>query len=291
LPLLGGGKMPIAGIGMCCRPGAAGDAARQAVLDYLLMGGRHLDDATVYQNHKEVGEGVRQAVALGVPRSEIFLTTKINPPHFGFETASAWVEKVLGDLGLDYIDLVLLHWAAVPDGKPCKVPRHCRQETWLALQRAKAKGQIKHLGVSNFGERQISEILALGGSPVEVNQIEYHPWVPELHLQTADYCHKHGIAVTAYGSMGSSGNAQQLMMQDALKQMGSGHGKSPGQVLLRWAVQRNVSVIPGTSNPKHMAENLRIFDFELSPQEMGMLDSIPTDQRMLHFNHWPDNSP
>jgi len=279
------------GVGMCCRPTAAGDAARQAVLDWLLIGGRHVDDATIYSNHREVGEGVRQAVAQGIPRSEIFLVTKITPSEFGFEATTEWVERALQELGLDYIDLVLLHYAAVPqDGRACKDGPACRQEAWMALDRAKANGQIKHLGVSNFGKRQIEELLALQASPVEVNQLEYHPWAPNLHSETARWCHERRIIVTAYGSMGSSGMAGQMMAQGGLQQIGDQHRKTPGQVLLRWAVQRNVTVIPGTSNPKHMAENMQIFDFELAPQEMAMLDSIPDDQRMLHFNHWPDQS-
>merc|ERR1719223_2281784 len=108
-----------------------------------------------------------------------------------------------------------------------------------------------------------------------------------MHHTTAEWCHKHGIAVTAYGSMGSTGMASQVLTQDVLKQIGGQYGKTAGQVLLRWAVQKNVSVIPGTSNPKHMAENLRLFDFELSRDEMAMLNSIPADQAMLHFGHTP----
>merc|ERR1711956_117120 len=109
-----------------------------------------------------------------------------------------------------------------------------------------------------------------------------HPWVPQMHRTTA---------VTAYGSMGSTGMASQLLTQDVLKQVGSIYGKTSGQVLLRWAVQKNVSVIPGTSNPKHMAENLRLFDFALSDEHMQILDGVPEDQRMLHFGHVPDDSP
>mmetsp|Transcript_21053 Transcript_21053/g.39161 ORF Transcript_21053/g.39161 Transcript_21053/m.39161 type:complete len:476 (-) Transcript_21053:51-1478(-) len=291
LPLLGGGSIPMSGVGLCCRPSAKGDAVRQGVLDFLLLGGRHLDDAKLYNNHKEVGLGIKQALAAGVPRSEIFLTTKIWPSDFGFESTTAWVDLVLEELGLQYIDLVLLHTASVPGGLKCKQPRACRQETWLALQRAQADSKILHLGVSNFGARQMGEILALQGSPIEVNQIEFHPWVPTVHLETAKWCQQHGIVVTAYGSMGSSGLAEQMMMQDTLKEIGAAHGKSAGQVLLRWAVQKNVTVIPGTSNPKHQEENLRIFDFALSGAEMAALDSVPEDQRMLHFGHTPDEKP
>jgi len=294
LPLLGGGHMPLTGMGLCCRQSATGDAVRQGVLDYLLMGGRHLDDAQIYNNHREVGEGVRQAVALGVPRSEIFLTTKIWPSNFGFEKAAAWVGSMLGELGLEYVDLVLLHKPgidAVGDRLDCHEPKACRQETWLALQRAQRAGQIRHLGVSNFGPRQMQELIALGGAPIVANQIEYHPWVPELHRTTAEWCHQHGIAVTAYGSMGSTGMASQVLTQDVLQQLGGAYGKTAGQVLLRWAVQKNVSVIPGTSNPKHMAENLRVFDFALADEHMQMLDGVPEEQRMLHFGHNPDVSP
>jgi len=261
LRLLDGGYMPMSGIGLCCRPTAQGDAVRQGVLDYLLMGGRHLDDAMLYNNHREVGQGVREAISHGVPRSEIFLVTKIWPSNFGFEKTTAAVEQILEELGLDYVDLVLLHKAWDNHDLPCKDAKSCRQESWLALQRARANGKVKHLGVSNFGARQMQELMALGGAPVTANQIEYHPWIPKLHRETADWCHRNGIVVTAYGSMGSSGLASQMVSQDALKQIGAQFGKTAGQVLLRWAVQKNVTVIPGTSNPKHMAENLRTSSF------------------------------
>jgi len=292
LELLGGtGKMPMSGIGMCCRPTANGDAARQAVLDYLLMGGRHVDDAQLYNNHREVGEGIRQAVSQGIPRQDIFLTTKIWPSEFGFEPTAAWVPQMLAELGLDYVDLVLLHAANVDDAasRDCGTPKQCRQETWIALQRAQRKGQIRSLGVSNFGARQMQELIDLGGSPVTVNQLEYHPWVPDKHRETVAWCHEHRIVVTAYGSMGSSRLASQMVGQDALKQIGGMHGKTGSQALLRWAIENNVSVIPGTSNPKHMEENLAIFDFRMGPQEMGFLDGIPVSERMHHFGHTPDS--
>lgn len=294
LPLLGGGSIPMSGVGLCCRRSAMGDAVRQGVLDYLLLGGRHLDDAKLYNNHQEVGIGIRQALEAGVPREEIFLTTKIWPSDYGFESTLTWVETVLEEFGLEYIDLVLLHVPGKPENfaeLKCRHPKACRQETWLALQRAQGESKIRHLGVSNFGPRQMGELLALGGSPITVNQIEFHPWVPQIHLDTAAWCHQNGIVVTAYGSMGSSGLAQQMMMEEALKEIGSSHGKTAGQVLLRWAVQKNVTVIPGSSNPKHQAENLDVFDFELSKQQMAALDSVPADQRMLHFGHTPDEHP
>eukprot|EP00747_Dinoflagellata_sp_TGD_P167882 gnl/TRDRNA2_/TRDRNA2_193144_c0_seq1.p1 gnl/TRDRNA2_/TRDRNA2_193144_c0~~gnl/TRDRNA2_/TRDRNA2_193144_c0_seq1.p1 ORF type:complete len:398 (+),score=53.59 gnl/TRDRNA2_/TRDRNA2_193144_c0_seq1:146-1195(+) len=294
LPLLGGGTIPMTGLGLCCRPTAQGDFARQAVLDYLMMGGRHLDDASIYNNHWEVGEGVRQAVNLGVPRGEIFLTTKIPESDFGFEATMQWVDRMLAELGLEYVDLVLLHSAGPPPpGAPCRDGKACRQETWLALQRAKREGKVKHLGVSNFGERQMTELMSLGGAPIEVNQLEYHPWAPKIHFDTVDWCHKHSIVVTAYGSMGSNDRKHELLPQSALVQIGQLHGKTAGQVLLRWAIQNNVTVIPGTSTPKHMGENLRVFDFNLGAQEMNLLDGAGGDDHsnyMLNFGHWPDKA-
>eukprot|EP00913_Durusdinium_trenchii_P028827 g27030.t2 len=126
LPLLGGGQMPMAGVGMCCRDSARGDAARQGVLDFLLQGGRHVDTAQLYGNHREVGEGVRLAIEQGVPREEIFLTTKIWPDEFGFEKAMAWAPQMLDELGLEYVDLVLLHMASADDKESLLVllPKH-----------------------------------------------------------------------------------------------------------------------------------------------------------------------
>mmetsp|Transcript_28954 Transcript_28954/g.83028 ORF Transcript_28954/g.83028 Transcript_28954/m.83028 type:complete len:323 (+) Transcript_28954:56-1024(+) len=285
--LAGGGRMPMVGLGLCCRPSATGDAVRQSVLDFLLLGGRHLDGAQLYGNHREVGEGIRQAVAQGVPREEVFLTTKISPDLFGFEKATAWVPRMLGELGLDYVDLVLLHWAG--DADPvCISPKQCRQETWVALQRFVHSGKIRNLGVSNFGPRQMKEIMALGGVPISANQFEFHPFSEAVHRDTVAFCHQHGIAVTAYGSMGSSGGAQQVTTQGAFQQLGQQFGKTAGQVLLRWAVQQNVTVIPGTGNPKHMRENLDIFDFELPQDAMAWMSSLWQGQTMNFFGHTPD---
>lgn len=291
LQLLDGNSMPQSGLGLCCRPTAKGEAVRQAVLDYLMMGGRHLDTAQIYQNHREVGLAIRQAVHAGVRRSQIFLTTKIPPDRFGFEAATDWVPAMLAEIGVAYVDLVLLHWAGSPTDGACREPKTCRQETWMALQRFRHSGHIRSLGVSNFGPRQMRELQALGGAPIAVNQLEYHPWIPAGHQEAVAYCHSQGIVVTAYGSMGSSKMAGQMMIIDGLKDIGQYHGKTPGQVLLRWAIEKNVSVVPGTSNYKHMAENLNVFDFAFGSQEMDVLDGVPESERMVNFNHFPDQRP
>mmetsp|Transcript_86282 Transcript_86282/g.278608 ORF Transcript_86282/g.278608 Transcript_86282/m.278608 type:complete len:198 (+) Transcript_86282:313-906(+) len=197
---------------------------------------------------------------------------------------------MLGELGLDYVDLVLLHWAG-GDDEVCGTARQCRLETWLALQRFWRGGQIRSLGVSNFGPRQLKEIQALLGAPIAVNQLEFHPWAEEPHRETVAFCHQQGIAVTAYGSMGSSGGAGQLTAEEAFKQLGAPHGKTAGQVLLRWAVQQNITVIPGTGNPKHMRENLDVFDFALPAEGMDFMDSLRQGQTFNLFGHVPDKIP
>lgn len=288
LPLLGtGSQFPMVGLGLCCRPTAQGDAVRRSVLEFLLMGGRHLDDAEVYNNHREVGQGIREAIAHGVPREEIFVTTKIDASRFGFEGVLEWVPQMLADLGLDYVDLVLLHWAG-EDKSTCGSARTCRQEAWLALQRFVRSGKIRNLGVSNFGPRQITELQGLNVAPVAVNQLEFHPWAEEANLEAVAFCHRNGIAVTAYGSMGSSRLVNELMNEGVLKQLAEMHKKTVGQVLLRWAVQKNITVIPGTGNPAHMQENLDIFDFTLSDEAMAFLDGRPGGQTFNFFEHVPD---
>lgn len=231
--------MPMVGMGLCCRESAKGNAVRQGVLDFLLLGGRLLDDAQKYGNQYEVGKGIRQAMELGVPRGEIFVTTKISHDRFGFERTAWWVKNMLLELGLEYVDLVLLHQAGVhvedhlnAFNVGCRGPKECRQETWTALQRAHRAGQIRHLGVSNFGPRQMQELVEMGGAPIAVNEIEYHPWVPQVYRTTAEWCHQHGIAVTAYGSIRRPRSTSPLLTQGVLTQMASSYDKTVSQVLL-----------------------------------------------------------
>mmetsp|Transcript_27784 Transcript_27784/g.82939 ORF Transcript_27784/g.82939 Transcript_27784/m.82939 type:complete len:346 (+) Transcript_27784:76-1113(+) len=296
LPLLGGGSIPMSGLGLCCRPTAKGEAVRQSVFDFLMMGGRHLDGAHVYKNAKEVGQGIRDAMARGVPRKEIFYTTKVPATMYGFGYVAEAIPQMLKETDIGYFDLVLLHAPTSPkleETKRCQTPWRCRQETWLALERFKHSGLIKHLGVSNFSPERMEGLLALGGSPIAVNQIEYHPWVPELHHKTVEWCHQRGIVVTAFASLGSPnfrgqqrqlGTFSQGPFMEQLTAIAASHGKTWTQVLLRWAIQHNVSVIPGTGNPRHMAENLDVFEWNLKAEDMSYLDSVPGGQRGVAYS-------
>lgn len=269
---------------------------RQSVFEFLMMGGRHLDGGVVYQNNKEVGQGIRDAMARGVPRKEIFVTTKIPAKMYGFGYIAEVFPALVMEADIGYFDLVLLHHPTTPtleETKRCQTPWRCRQETWLALERFKHVGLIKHLGVSNMSPERIEGLLALGGSPVAVNQIEYHPWATEAHHKTVEWCHQKGIVVTAYASLGSPNfRGQQRELGDfgkgdfmtRLEGLASGHGKTWSQVLLRWAVEHNVTVIPGTGNPQHMAENLDIFSWKLTAEDLTYLDSVPGGKRGTVFS-------
>eukprot|EP00397_Hematodinium_sp_SG-2012_P042356 GEMP01046833.1.p1 GENE.GEMP01046833.1~~GEMP01046833.1.p1 ORF type:complete len:340 (+),score=53.66 GEMP01046833.1:55-1020(+) len=290
--------MPIAGLGMCCRETAKGEAAERAIKDYLLMGGRLIDTAVLYENHVDIARGIAQS---GVPREDIFVTTKVWPNDFGFERTYEVVIRSLKELGLDYADLVLLHAPGIMNGSmddpknpPCLRQQDgfpnwsmCRKSAWAALSNLKRSGHIRAIGVSNFGKRQIEELIADAHFPVQVNQIESHPWYPNQDI--IEYCQANGIIVTAYASLGSRKMAKQLLDDESLKSIGVPNGKTSSQILLRWAVQRNVTVIPGTSNPEHMRENLGIFDFDLDSFAMDWLSGVPPEQYASFYGHIPDS--
>lgn len=312
LPLLGGGKMPMSGLGLT---GRDAKLTEKQVFNFLMRGGRHIDGALAYSNTKEMGAGIRRAMRCGVPREEVFVATKLLPHHF--VEPHRWVTSILEDTGLGYIDLMLLHFPThhtdyemQVEGKnnhaPCLIQhqswRKCWAHAWRALDGLRSAGFIRHLGVSNFGEEQVAAIQALGLAPVAVNQLEFHPWINQRHRDVVAWCHRQGIAVTAYCSvepaMGlspgfnvfprtyvpseaavASGRvmpeAKHLLLE-GLRKVASPHGRTVSQMLLRWAVQQNVSVIPGSNTPEHMLENLDIFGWELSAEDMAVLDSMPT---------------
>jgi diketogulonate reductase-like aldo/keto reductase len=263
------------------------------VLWYLLQGGRHIDDADVYWNHQAVGGAMREAEALGVPRSEVFLTTKLFPSFFGSQSVNATVHRFLAELGVDYIDLVLMHAPSHPLGRfgECKGKtwKVCRQETWQALTVLRDSGKIRDIGVSNFNVRHMDEILSLGSAPIAANQIAFHPWAEKWQRDAVQYCHNHGIAVTAYNSLGGFLEKALPETVETLKGIADVKGKTVSLVLLRWALQKNVSVIPGTSNPRHMRENLGVYGFELTGDEIVRLDALHSDPNGIKIFGMPED--
>jgi diketogulonate reductase-like aldo/keto reductase len=295
LDLPGGYSMPANGLGMCCRPTAYDHVlVRRTVLWYLLLGGRHIDGAHLYLNHEAIGLGIQDAMARGVPRSEIFVTTKIFPSHFGHEKTLATLPTFLGELGLDYIDLVLMHAPSTPSSvlMPNECTRAgrdaptCRQDTWKALSELRASGKVRNVGVSNFGVSQMEDIIRLAepneisspGSwaPIANNQIQFSPFAPAAVQETVAYCQAHNITITAYSPLGGLTDFDRADADQALQTIANAHnGVTVQQVMLRWILQQtNMAVIPGTGNPEHMRQNLAIYDFTLTDDEMKVIDGL-----------------
>ena len=242
-----GAKIPLVGLGTWQ---LSGDTCVKIVREALKIGYRHVDTAAMYGNEAEVGEGIRGS---DIPRDQIFLTTKVWREDLGAKDFRRSVEDSLTKLGLPYVDLILIHWpnAHIP-----------LVDTVEAMKQVKRDGLAKHIGVSNFTVALIEEATKLSDELV-TNQIELHPYLDASAVIAR--CREHGLSVTAYCPIarGNAGN------DAALARIGKQHGKSAAQVSLRYLVQQQIVVIPRTSKVERLKQNLDIFDFELSKQEMA----------------------
>ncbi len=288
-------KMPQNGIGMCCRPSAYDDVlVKDTILWYLLSGGRLIDGAHLYRNHRAIGEGIREAMKRGIPRDEIFVTTKVWPRNYGRESVHQLIPTFLEELGLEYVDLVLMHFPSNPfpfgNAKECAKKNltntECRKETYQALSDLThpQHGLIRNIGVSNHAIHHLKPIQQMDNVvPIAVNQIPFNPWVSESWKETFHYCQNNNIAVTAYNSLG--GVLQHALAQtvQTLQDLATKYDKSVAQIMLRWSLQMNAAVIPGTGNPKHMKQNLDIYSFQLTPDEVQSINQLESDESAKKF--------
>ena len=253
---------------------------------HFRKGYRHLDCAAFYGNEGEVGAGI---VASGVPRSQIFITSKLwNTKHHP-EDVEAACRKTLADLGVDYLDLYLIHWPVAfqrgEDGFPKNEDGTIKYDTeihptttWLAMEKLVEKGLTKSIGLSNFNSMQIADVLEKGSVKPVTNQVECHPYLGQAKL--LDFCKERGITITAYSPLGSPDRpwaqpGEPLLLDDPkIKAIATKHSKSPAQVLIRWQVQRGVIVIPKSVTPTRIEENFNVFDFQLSAEEMKEMESF-----------------
>ncbi len=234
-----------------------GDCA-EIVAGAIKIGYRHIDTAWKYKTEKGVGEGIRQS---GIPRHEIFLTTKVSHEYLRANDFSRMVDESLRNLKLEYVDLLLIHWPS-----PEKVPF---DETLHALAKAKQQGKTRHVGVANCNIALIEEAIRLCPEPIINVQVEYHPYLDQSKLLSA--VRRLGLAMTAYCPLGRGRIINDPIVADMAKSM----GKSVAQVVLRWLVQQpNVIPIPRSSNPQRQAENFNVFDFELNPEQMHRLHQL-----------------
>ncbi|MEV3935982.1 aldo/keto reductase [Glycomyces sp. NPDC049804] len=240
------------------------DEAQQAVEAALATGYRLIDTAEMYGN--EVGVG-RAVAASGVPREEVFLTTKVWNDHHGAGPARAALEASLERLGTDYLDLYLIHWPSPKQG--------LYAETFQALLKARDEGLIRSAGVSNFLPEHLEAVREATGVYPSVNQVELHPYFnqPELRAWQAE----RGIATESWGPLGQRTGS--VLAEPAVTAAAEAHGKTPGQVVIRWHLQHGCVVIPKSSKASRIAENFDVFDFALSGDEIAAIDALETGER------------
>lgn len=238
------------------------DEVRGATELALDAGYRHIDTAAAYANEAGVGQAVRNS---GIPRDEIFITTKLRNADQGYESALAAFENSRRELGVDIIDLYLIHWP---------YPRHNRfVDSWKALEKLYAEGAVRSIGVSNFLEPHLDRILAEGEIVPAVNQIEHHPSFQQAELTR--YSAARGIAVEAYSPLGQGEDLNSAVV----RRLAETHGVTPAQIILRWHLQLGNIVIPKSAAAKRIQENIDVFDFSLSEQEVVLISGLESGLR------------
>ena len=247
--LADGNRIPVLGLGVWqVRNGqACVDAVRWA----LELGYRHIDTAQAYGNEESVGRGLRES---GVPRDEVFITTKFHP---GRRDPAVEIEGSLRRLGVDHVDLYIIHW---PQGGP----------TWAGpgMERARELGHARSIGVSNFDAHQLEQVTSIATTPPVIDQVQLSPFEHRRALIAA--ARERGMAVEAYSPLGTGSHLRHAAVQDLASRV----RRTPAQVLLRWCVQRDLVVIPKSTHRERIEENARIFDFTLSDEEMAELDAL-----------------
>ena len=268
ITLNNGTVIPQIGLGVFRTPD--GDTTVNAVQAALENGYRHIDTAMIYRNETSVGEGIRRS---GVPRGDLFVTTKLwNDDIRAGKTKEAF-DKSLKLLDLDYLDLYLLHW-----------PVEGWQQAWKELETLYRDGRVKAIGVCNFEQDQLEELLDLAEIKPAVNQIESNPLFANQDL--IDFCHSKGIAVEAWHPMGGRGS--DLFENETLRDIGDKYGKSPAQVMIRWHMQREVIPLPKSVHETRIVQNIHVFDFELGENDMARINAMDTGERQGADPHHVD---
>ncbi len=272
LQLNNGDTMPALGLGVAqSSPEDTAEAVRTAIE----AGYRLIDTAAAYGNEREVGEGIRQS---GIDRKELFVTTKLWVTDFGEHTTRSAFETSLEKLGLDYVDLYLLHW-------PLPAEFASTIESYKIVQGLQEESLTCAIGVCNFTPDHLTQLMDATTVVPAVNQVELHPYFPQRELQT--FAAQHGIITEAWSPIGGvnvyttsdTDKQRRVLEEPALRAIAEAHGKTPAQVILRWHLQQGRCAIPKSVNAGRIAENFDVFDFELSPEELSAIDGLDTGTR------------
>jgi methylglyoxal/glyoxal reductase len=260
-----GFDIPLLGLGTFR---AEGKEVVTAINEALAVGYRHIDTAMMYHNEKEVGRAVRES---GIDRSELFITTKLARDGQGYRETWQAVEASLENLGLDYIDLYLIHW-------PVESVLH---ETWKAMREIAQKGLSRSVGVSNFTVRLLEDLKTESDFVPAVNQVEFHPFLYQKDLLA--YCHKEGTHLEAYSPL----TRGKKLDDPRLVKIAEKHHKTTAQILLRWNLEHGVVTIPKSVTPSYIRENAALYDFALDQEDMAVLNDMDENLRFIH----PDVAP
>lgn len=261
--LANGVQMPWVGLGVF--QVKEGRDLVEAVKAAVKAGYRSIDTAAIYENEAGVGQGIREALAQnGMTREELFVTSKVWNADLGYDETLTAYEASLQRLGLDYLDLYLIHWPVAGKYK----------DAWRAMEKLYRDGRVRAIGVSNFQIHHLDDLMADAAIKPMINQVEFHPYLTQKEL--LHFTRKHGIQLEAWSPLMQGG----LLDQPVLTEIAAAHGKTVAQIILRWDLQNGVITIPKSIKEHRIIENAAIFDFELNSAEMERIDALNQDRRV-----------
>lgn len=266
LTLNNGVVIPQFGLGMYMIP--EGEQAYNSVLTAIKAGYRHFDSAHAYQNERSVGKAVKDS---GIPRDSVWITSKLWPNEYGEGKTLKAIDRMCNRLGVDYIDLVYFHQ-----------PMGDYIGGWKEMQMALKSGKVRAIGISNFdiSDSIFNSLIESAEIKPQMMQIELHPYAQREHWQ--EVAKQHGIQIECWFPLGGRESKGEILRDETINKIAKAHNKTAAQVIIRWHIQKGFSVVPGTSNPDYIKENIDVFDFELSEQEMEQIHSLNAEKR--YFN-------
>ncbi|MFA6424183.1 MAG: aldo/keto reductase [Candidatus Magasanikbacteria bacterium] len=299
ITLNNGQKMPVLGLGTWKSPkDKVGEAIKYAILE---CGYRHIDCASIYGNEKEIGVAFQEIFSSGkVKREEVFITSKLWNDFHGKDDVELACKKTLSDLQLEYLDLYLVHWGVASPNQSGSEPVDENgvlitapvsiQETWQAMEKLVSDGLVKAVGVANFTGPMLVDLMTYATIIPAVNQIELHPYNQQIKL--VEFCKYKNIVVTAYSPLGSPANNKRqedpprLLDDEKINDLAKKYNKTPAQILIRWAIQRDTIAIPKSVNSDNIKNNINVFDFNLSVDEMSELVKLDKRYRFVNPYEW-----
>lgn len=263
IKLNNGTGIPCVGYGTWLSPDTEETSA--AVAKAIELGYRHIDCAAIYNNETSVGEGIRRS---GIKREELFVTSKLRNSYRKYDDCLRSFDDTLEELGLDYVDLYLIHWPA-PANIFKDEWRRMNAETWRAFEKLYSDGKVKAIGVSNFRTHHIEALLDVCKVKPAVNQIEYH--IGFMQEDIVEYCNKRDIVIEAYKPLGGG----EMLAHPTICEVAARYGVSPARLCIKWCMQNGVVPLPKALNAKHLEDNVKVFDFVISPEDMKILNEVP----------------